>query len=224
MASNGGEEEEDKNMWQHLVPYEITSPEFLERLKADDVNQGGTVNLHCQVIGIPIPTIQWFREDETEISQTDRFEMKYDLETGMANLKIKNVMIFDEMTYKCLATNKHGTAKTIANLVVKAIKSPKSPVSTKNISVTRRSASPLRNIEVPPSNLTSVTEETEHSGSQSEAENLKKKSNTETATDPKQQHDCKILTQMPEKIEIKEGEDLKICCNVLGNLDPLIYN
>ena len=45
--------------------------------------------------------------------------MKYNYETGVAELIIRDSRISDEQSYKCVASNKYGTAKTIGVLVVK---------------------------------------------------------------------------------------------------------
>lgn len=155
-----------------------------------------------------MPTIQWFKEDGTEISdKNDRYEISYSTETGIAQLVIKNTMTFDEMSYKCTATNQYGSAKTIGVLVVKgrvnySIKynpflvlifhmfeaskkrsssrsparslTPPSPsISGPGVPSKSRSISPLRNIDVPPSNLQPVKEESEVSSSEHEHETSK---------------------------------------------------
>jgi len=69
-----------------------------------------------------VPVIQWFTEDGVEILSSDtRYEVAYDLTTGTASLIIKNALVSDEMSYKCVASNKYGTSKTIGVLVVKGM-------------------------------------------------------------------------------------------------------
>lgn len=134
----------EKTSFSHLVPYEISSPEFLKRLQCEDAQEGELARLVCQVIGDPgisfkklnlalnfhiliflkpiVPKIQWFKEDGTEILECNsRYEQSYSLETGMVELVIKCALISDEMSYKCVASNKHGTAKTLGVLVVKGM-------------------------------------------------------------------------------------------------------
>lgn len=96
------------------------------------------------------------------------------------------------MSYKCVASNKYGTSKTIGVLVVKCKNPPirKSPspspspsrslsqspttVNLINNSALNRNLSPMRNIDLPPPILQAVIEEPEIiSSSQSESENLK---------------------------------------------------
>jgi hypothetical protein len=43
----------EKTSFSHLVPYEISSPEFLKRLQCEDAQEGELARLVCQVIGDP---------------------------------------------------------------------------------------------------------------------------------------------------------------------------
>jgi hypothetical protein len=51
-----------------------------------------------------------------------RYKISYEIETGIAELVIKSVISSDEISYKCIASNKHGTAKSICSLAVKKSK------------------------------------------------------------------------------------------------------
>ncbi|CAF0740265.1 unnamed protein product [Brachionus calyciflorus] len=201
----------------HLVPYDLTIPEFLRRLQCLDGVEGEETLITCQVIGDPVPKIQWLKEDGTEILETDiRYEMSYCLKTGNATLKIKNTLLGDEMSYKCVASNKHGTSKTIGVLVVKAKKNkPSSNLLPPVNSSSKRSLSPLRNIDVPPSNLQPVKEETEISSSQSEDSIVDLLKITEDKS-------CRILERPDETIHVKEGEDLKFFFAIQGDPEPEI--
>ena len=65
-----------------------------------------------------------------------------------------------------------------------------------------------------------VKEETEMSSSQSEDGKIKQTKELPLYEDTKIDG-CKIIADPPKKIEIKEGEDIKICCNILGNLKSI---
>lgn len=80
---------------------------------------------------------------------------------------------------------------------------------------TQRSISPLKNIDVPPSNLMPVKEETEVSSSQSE-DGKKQKTKEIPLFEDTKIDGCKVIIEPPQKIEVKEGEDIKICCNIIG--------
>jgi hypothetical protein len=68
---------------------------------------------------ILVPKILWFKEDGSEIKANEKYGISYNLESAEAELIIESVDPSDEMSYKCIASNKHGTAKTIGVLVVK---------------------------------------------------------------------------------------------------------
>ncbi len=113
--------EEKENAFKKLVTYELTTPEFLKRLQSsDDAEEGEVASLFCEVIGDPVPEITWFTEEGEEIRTNDHYQMSYDLQTGRAELKIKKILISDEQSYKCVASNVHGSAKTIGVLVIKS--------------------------------------------------------------------------------------------------------
>ena len=110
-----------ENPFRRLVSYELSMPEFLKRLQCENAEEGDKSCLYCEVIGDPVPKIQWFTEEGNEISESDDYyQMNYNLETGRAELIVKNTKISDEMSYKCIASNEHGTAKTIGVLVIKS--------------------------------------------------------------------------------------------------------
>ena len=209
----------EENAFKKLVPYELSSPEFLKRLQCDEAQEGNTARLACQVIGDPVPKIQWFKEDLSEIDPAvnNRYEIRYDLTSGEAELLIKNVLRSDEMTYKCVASNKYGTCKTIGVLMVKASKSVKSPSrSLEPPKSPNRCLSPLRNIDVPPSNLQTVKEETEVSSQSEDATETLNKLKDNSSLNEDKIEGCQLLTQPPLLIQVKEGEDIKISCEILG--------
>jgi len=157
---------EEENPFKKLVTYELTNPEFLKRLQSsDDAEEGEEACLFCQVIGDPVPKITWYTEEGEEMKPSDHYQMNYDLNTGRAELRIKRIKISDEQSYKCVASNIHGQAKTIGVLVIKNYKKKsKSPSPGRCLTPptqSKRGVSPLKNIDVPVSNLQPVKEETE---------------------------------------------------------------
>ena len=173
-----------ENKLKKLVDYEISIPEFLKRLQCSEANEHENVSLSCTVIGDPIPEISWFKEDGTQIVPDSHYEIKYNNETGVAELLVNDACIPDEQSYKCVASNKYGNAKTIGVIVVKGLfvffkfyfesliflciaarsaskNSSPSRTLAPPVDPVKRNVSPLRNIEVPPSNLLPVKEETE---------------------------------------------------------------
>lgn len=62
-----------KIIYSIAVPKTYKAPEFLEELRALLTEQG-TVSLECKVVGVPTPTLRWFK-DGTEIRSGDVFAL-----------------------------------------------------------------------------------------------------------------------------------------------------
>lgn len=72
--------------------------------------------------------------------------------------------------------------------------------------------SPLRKIDVPLSGLTPLIEESEHSDSQLDPSKLVLVSTISTVEEEETTQGVKIVGELPSRLEIKEGEDLKLSC------------
>ncbi|ESO11830.1 hypothetical protein HELRODRAFT_142940, partial [Helobdella robusta] len=79
---------------------------------------GDTQNFECKVIGYPIPTIKWYKDD-MEIANDSRYEVDFDVNRGVVTLSIKNLTLADEGLYQCRAENSEGLASTMTYLAVK---------------------------------------------------------------------------------------------------------
>jgi hypothetical protein len=108
------------NPFKKMVTYDLTTPEFVKRLQCTNSEEGEDTILSCIVIGDPVPKIKWYNEEGIELVYGDRYQTNYDLETGQAELIVKNTQISDEMSYKCVASNEYGTSKTVGVLVIKS--------------------------------------------------------------------------------------------------------
>jgi hypothetical protein len=78
-----------ENKLKNLVDYDISIPEFLKRLQCSETNEHEIATLCCIVIGDPIPQVSWFKEDGTQVIPDSHYEINYDIETGNAELLIK---------------------------------------------------------------------------------------------------------------------------------------
>lgn len=76
---------------------------------------GGQAVINCVPNGAPVPTVYWKKLNTTEdvISMDSRFTRN-----AAGSLKISNVKKSDAGLYKCVATNKLGTAERIGELKV----------------------------------------------------------------------------------------------------------
>lgn len=69
--------------------------------------QGTTVRLTCYVIGMPVPTVEWRKQDQTILTS----------ETGI--LTLETVKEEDSGMYSCRATNIKGIDQKTTSLTVK---------------------------------------------------------------------------------------------------------
>lgn len=96
---------------------EEIAPEFIELIEPQIAKDGDRVLLKCKVVGIPTPTITWFREGQEIVPSSD-FQPGYDMSTGICSLEIPEVFPEDAGEYACRAVNPFGECVTTANLLV----------------------------------------------------------------------------------------------------------
>jgi hypothetical protein len=92
-------------------------PEFVELLQPQITKDGDRVLLMCKVIGMPTPTITWYREGQ-EITPSSDFQPGFETNTGTCILEIPEVFPEDAGEYACRAVNPFGESVTTANLLV----------------------------------------------------------------------------------------------------------
>lgn len=93
------------------------APTFVEPIKPVLAKPDETSVLRCLVTGVPTPTVVWCRGKE-EIVPDDTHTIQFIPETGESTLTISKSTIIDEAHYSVEATNKFGTARCRANLVL----------------------------------------------------------------------------------------------------------
>ncbi|XP_070569681.1 titin homolog isoform X2 [Ptychodera flava] len=93
----------------------VKAPEFTKQLSDHEVTNGSTVHFECHVKGIPTPEICWMRNGK-EITESERLQFTQDDHRCL--LTIHGASQEDDGMYTCQATNKVGTTKTSAELVV----------------------------------------------------------------------------------------------------------
>lgn len=91
-----------------IIPKHFKPPKFLEDLRVF-LGENGNVSLECKVIGIPQPTLTWFKDDK-ELRAGDLHQ----LTAGSGSADPKTCVFGD---YKCLATNCMGEAISTATLI-----------------------------------------------------------------------------------------------------------
>ncbi|XP_071942496.1 myosin light chain kinase, smooth muscle-like [Antedon mediterranea] len=131
------ESEAEQLDFRHLLTRHVQTkqhPKFTNELSDAMVDEGSSAVLVCSVVGTPVPTIIWKFKGK-EIKESKYFRMKY--EDNVAQLSISETFAEDEGEYVCLATNSAGTAKSVADLRVKACDEDELDNSTDNIVTTK---------------------------------------------------------------------------------------
>ena len=91
------------NTHTYSVPKSYKAPVFLEELAAG-LTEAGTVSLECKVVGIPSPSLRWFKDGE-EIKSGDILALTPSLEKPVS-------------VYRCDAINCMGTVSSTSVLDV----------------------------------------------------------------------------------------------------------
>lgn len=82
----------------------------------------GKVNLTCLVIGHPLPTVEWFKEDEIINTNDTRLQVDTvedpEFVTVISSLRIDNLTREDNGTYVCEARNEFTNATASQDLLV----------------------------------------------------------------------------------------------------------
>ncbi len=105
---------------QVLIPKHFKPPRFLEDLRVF-LGETGNVSLECKVIGIPQPTLKWFKDDK-ELKAGDLHQLTAGAagaapgaSTASSSSDSKTSCVFG--VYKCEAENCMGTAVSMATLI-----------------------------------------------------------------------------------------------------------
>uniref|UniRef100_A0A0N4ZKF6 Obscurin n=1 Tax=Parastrongyloides trichosuri TaxID=131310 RepID=A0A0N4ZKF6_PARTI len=80
--------------------------DFLGPLTDVTIPEGETLTLKCQIYGVPMPELTWFK-DGKELQKSDRIAMRLSLD-GTASLRILDAIKDDAGKYTVVAKNKHG--------------------------------------------------------------------------------------------------------------------
>lgn len=103
-----------------LVNEANAKPVFEEKMKPVTVNEGDPATFTVKVTGNPPPVIDWYQGKE-QLEDKGRIEMVDSEETSIYSLTIKDTLLEDAGTYKCVAKNEEGEASSKAALAVKEI-------------------------------------------------------------------------------------------------------
>lgn len=95
---------------EQLIP-----PSFVKLLQPANSKEGNEFQFECRVEGNPLPTVQWFKNQEC-IDNLPDYVITYN--NGEAILKIEKTSLSDKGEYTCKASNELGTAQSTASLSI----------------------------------------------------------------------------------------------------------
>lgn len=95
---------------EQLIP-----PSFVKLLHPENAKEGTEFQFECKVEGNPLPTVQWFKNQEC-IDNSPDYVITYN--NGEAILKFEKAALTDKGEYTCKASNEAGTAQSTASLSV----------------------------------------------------------------------------------------------------------
>ncbi|XP_075705118.1 myosin light chain kinase, smooth muscle-like [Rhinoderma darwinii] len=90
-------------------------PQFIKPILDSNASVGTQAKFNCIVLGSPVPDVCWYKDDY--LLQGEKYILEEDI-NGCHQLTINNVDASDEGQYKCMATNREGTAEAIASLII----------------------------------------------------------------------------------------------------------
>lgn len=90
-------------------------PEFTKNIKSVEVAEGAPLVLECHVVGIPSPTVSWFKD---EINVDNSPEYVITKINGSCCLKVRQAMSTHSARYTCRAINPGGEAASSARISV----------------------------------------------------------------------------------------------------------
>lgn len=96
------------------LPY---APRITTEIEEFETKIQSTAILEAKVIGDPLPSITWIKNNEV-IKENERIKMMF--EDDIAAIVIKNVEVEDEGEYKIIAKNDEGSDSKTINLLIKA--------------------------------------------------------------------------------------------------------
>jgi len=90
-------------------------PKVIHGLRDIKEVEGNPVSMACKIDGFPKPTLTWLKNGQPIVA-SNRLNTEYNLNTGVAKLKINDTVLTDAGVYSVLAENKAGSDQTNGRL------------------------------------------------------------------------------------------------------------
>ncbi|XP_058048505.1 palladin isoform X3 [Ahaetulla prasina] len=100
---------------------QLSPPQFIQKLRSQEILEGSKVLLQCRVAGNPVPQISWFCEGK-ELQNSPDIQICSE-SGGLQTLIIAEAFEDDTGRYCCLASNSLGSSSSSAELFVKGASS-----------------------------------------------------------------------------------------------------
>lgn len=107
-TNNSGTSQTTANLIVNEIPQEETHlapPTFARLLQNAYANERSSFEFNCLVVGNPLPTVQWFRNDNC-IDNNNNYNITYN--NGTASLQIPSVKVEDQGIFTVKASNQVG--------------------------------------------------------------------------------------------------------------------
>ena len=89
-------------------------PKFLQQIKP--IVMGKKATFDAKLSGKPMPTIQWFVNDDEIVENTDNYTLEIDQENGYTKLQVQDISLISPARYVCKASNSAGSASSIVTI------------------------------------------------------------------------------------------------------------
>ena len=87
----------------------------MKNVKSIDVPNGTQFQMECQAIGMPTPTISWFKDSENIDNSPDYVITQIN---GVCTLKVRKALESHTARYSCKASNAGGEATSAGNVKI----------------------------------------------------------------------------------------------------------
>ncbi|CAI4222563.1 unnamed protein product [Auanema sp. JU1783] len=99
------------------TPVGPCAPFFIKELRHQPLKPGSCMVLEARVAAVPPPTVEWLKNGKP--LQNYRAKLEHEPQTGILSLTLPQMFNDDVGEYSCKATNPHGEAVSIAQLLPK---------------------------------------------------------------------------------------------------------
>ncbi|XP_064552467.1 uncharacterized protein LOC135438178 isoform X17 [Drosophila montana] len=109
---------------ENAAELQLVPPRILRFLETGKATEGTSFQFSCVVSGVPLPTVQWFKNDKC-IDDSPDYVISYN--NGEAQLRFDEVFLEDDAVYTCSASNPAGIEHCSASLIVEPLEPTELP-------------------------------------------------------------------------------------------------